>query len=706
MSDDKKYVVDLRIIAEWDWEKNNELGLDPQKISHGSTKHVFWICSKGHRYKARVDHRTIMGSSCPYCKGKIPIVGENDLATLYPHLLKEWDYEYNAPKIPSDFLSSSNKRVGWICSSCGNKWVTAIVHRTGSSSGCPKCAEIQRATTRTKTAAKKSGSLAEKYEKLLDEWDFDKNTKIIPTEVSAMSNKKVWWKCRKEGHSYVAPIGKRTIGQGCPICANKKILKGYNDLATEYSYLCKEWHPTRNGNLCPEDVFSGSNKRVWWKCNICNYEWRAYVYSRTGMNTGCPVCAGKIVIYGLNDITTTHPELVVEWDYEKNIECVPEEVSAGSNKRIWWICNKGHKWNAQINDRTHGRGCPICANTQRPIARQKTIVNKVGSLLNTNPKIAKQWHEEMNFPLFPNMISAGSSKKVWWKCEKGHVWQANINSRVKGNGCPICNGEKSSSFPEQAILFYLSQVTETIHRHKVDGYEIDVYLPAYNTGIEYNGRYYHRNRKEFDDKKMKYLQFKGINMIYIIECDKDGVDDAYIFYKYRKASYDNFGIVIEQILKRLSLYINHIDINRDRMLILEQYIIIEKENSFGNRCPDLVPEWNNEKNGKLSPYQVSHGSNKKVWWKCSKCAYEWQAVVHSRKKSGCPCCSGRICAGFNDLFTKMPNIANYWDYEKNEIQPSNLGPKSKLKVWWKCENNHSWNCSVQTQVKRIKCPYC
>ena len=123
---EKKYVSDYpHLIAEWDWELNT---IDPHKITHGSTKHAHWICRQKHKFSARIDHRTIMGSGCPYCAGKLPIPGQNDLATTHPYLIVEWDYEKNTKK-PEDYLAGSNTTVSWICQECGNHWDTSIYHR-------------------------------------------------------------------------------------------------------------------------------------------------------------------------------------------------------------------------------------------------------------------------------------------------------------------------------------------------------------------------------------------------------------------------------------------------------------------------------------------------------------------------------------------------------------------------------------------------
>lgn len=88
-------------------------------------------------------------------------------------------------------------------------------------------------------------------------------------------------------------IASRANGTGCPYCTNKKVLAGFNDLATVEPRIAAEWHPTLNGSLTPEMVTAGSRKKVWWECPL-GHVWKAAIYSRTGKKKcGCPVCAGK-----------------------------------------------------------------------------------------------------------------------------------------------------------------------------------------------------------------------------------------------------------------------------------------------------------------------------------------------------------------------------------------------------------------------------
>jgi len=107
-----------------------------------------------------------------------------------------------------------------------------------------------------------------------------------------------------------------------------------------------------------------------------------------------------------------------------------------SNKKAWWKCKKGHEWQATINSRNNGIGCPYCAG--------KKVLPGYNDLATTNPELALEWHPNRNESLSPTMVTSGSHKKVWWKCNKGHEWQATIDKRNRGNRCPVCAKEKRS----------------------------------------------------------------------------------------------------------------------------------------------------------------------------------------------------------------------------------------------------------------------
>ena len=289
-------------------------------------------------------------------------------------------------------------------------------------------------------------SLLEKYPELAKEWDNEKNGKAA-TMVTPGIRGKAWWICPK-GHSYQSTISHRLNGCNCPVCSNRKVLPGYNDLATTHPALLKEWMYDKN-EFHPEDVPAGTPRKAWWKCNTCGYEWETSILNRTRVNSGCPSCGGHVAHPGVNDLATTNPELIKEWDYERNKGILPSDIKAYSNHKYWWICPNGHSYKTVAAHRASGRGCPYCAGQK--------VWPGFNDLESQKPELAKEWNYEKNNPLKPSDFTVGSGKKVWWICDKGHEWIASIDNRVKKRGCPICDQEHKTSFPEQAIYFYLKQ---------------------------------------------------------------------------------------------------------------------------------------------------------------------------------------------------------------------------------------------------------
>jgi DNA-directed RNA polymerase subunit RPC12/RpoP len=140
----------------------------------------------------------------------------------------------------------------------------------------------------------------------------------------------------------------------------ENMIEKEKSLAYRFPELAKEWHPTKNGDLTPDDVLCGTHREVWWQCTK-GHEWKATVHHRTH-GTNCPYCSNKKVLVGFNDLATTNPRLAKEWHPIKNGKLTPLDIVEGSNKRVWWQCEKGHEWIATVVSRTNGIGCPYCSN--------------------------------------------------------------------------------------------------------------------------------------------------------------------------------------------------------------------------------------------------------------------------------------------------------------------------------------------------------
>jgi hypothetical protein len=267
------------------------------------------------------------------------------------------------------------------------------------------------------------------------EWHPAKNGDLTPDKVKPAARLKAWWQCDK-GHQWQAFVFNRTRGNNCPYCNRRKASKENNLLAVSPE-TAKLWHPTKNGDLSPDQVTPHSGKKVWWRCRK-GHEWKTTVGGMQSSKTGCPYCSGRIASEVYN-LAVLFPELVKEWHPTKNGNLTPEQVTPGSDRKVWWQCKKGHEWQAIIGNRTRKKyNCPYCVNH---------FVAKDNNFQVRYPELARQWHPTKNGKLTPDKVMPGSLRKVWWICRYGHVWKAALASRTnRGVGCPHCqrvNGRKS-----------------------------------------------------------------------------------------------------------------------------------------------------------------------------------------------------------------------------------------------------------------------
>ena len=476
---EKRYVSDnAQLMAEWDWEKNNELGFDPKTLTLGNNKKAWWKCQKGHEWEASIYNRN-KGSGCPYCSGRYAIKGKNDLQTVNPTLTSEWDYEKNGDLNPEQYTVNSHKKVWWKCSK-GHGWQTTISHRNNGS-GCPFCAGQK--------VSKGYNDLQTVNPTLAKEWNYEKNNGLTPMEVMPNSNKKAWWKCQK-GHEWQATIANRNCGYGCPICNSERktsfpeymlvfYLKKHGleliHLYKEQGYELDIYIPTKKIAIEYDGYLWHKNKtkkdleknKKCEKDGIKLYRIREglpplndssidYVVQKNqkdlsavlekilseiiGTNVEVDLERDAIAIENLREYTEkessilfSNPEIANEWNYERNGKLKPEHLAANSNKKVWWKCSKGHEWQARVSSRNSGNGCPYCS--------CKKVLKGYNDLQTVNPTLAKEWNYEKNNELTPTDVLPNSDKKVWWKCYKGHEWQAVIGNRNKGNSCPYCAGQ-------------------------------------------------------------------------------------------------------------------------------------------------------------------------------------------------------------------------------------------------------------------------
>lgn len=601
-------------------------------------------------------------------------------------LMAEWNWEKNADILPSQLTLCSHKKAWWKCSK-GHEWQATIADRN-KGYGCPYCSG--------RYTVKGENDLQTINPTLAKEWNLDKNSGLTPADVKPNSHNKVWWKCSK-GHEWQATISNRTMGRGCPYCSGKKVLNGYNDLQANNPTLAKEWNYEKNNGLAPVNVTSNSNKKVWWRCNK-GHEWQAIISSRN-KGHGCPYCSGLYVIKGENDLQTVNPSLAKEWNYEKNNESTPSEFLANSEKMVWWMCNKGHEWQASIANRNNGRGCPIC-NSERNTSFPEYVI--VYYLKKYGLDVVHSFRDkgyELDIYIPSKNIAIEYDGSFWHKNKAKKDLEKNFKCRKDGiklyrirEELPQLN-DSSIDYIIQENQRDLPNVLEKI-LSEIIGISVDIDLTRDAIAIE--------NLREYSEKERSIL------------CSNPKIAKEWNYDKNGNLRPEYFAANSNKKVWWLCSEGHEWQATIDGRNngygcpYCSGRYAARGENDLQTFNPSLAKEWNYEKNDELTPTDVTSNSGQKVWWKCDK-GHEWQAKVYHRNNgSGCPYCSGRnAIKGENDLQTVNPNLAKEWNYEKNNgLTPVEVMPNSGKKVWWKCKEGHEWQATIGSRNKGSSCPIC
>lgn len=267
-----------------------------------------------------------------------------------------------------------------------------------------------------------------------------------PSRIAIGSSKKFEWNC-VAGHTYWTSPASRKRGRGCPYCAGKGVLAGFNDLATLFPDISEE------ALFDPTSVRPKSHKKVLWRCNK-GHEYEMVVAARTAGGQ-CTVCGNRQVVPGVNDLATTHPALAAEAMFD------PTSVTFGAGIRLRWKCPAGHIYEMTPNARSHrGRGCPTCSGNR--------VEMGANDLATVNPGLARE-------ALFdPTTVTAGSSRRLRWRCSEGHEYVQTVVKRSEGGGCPYCAGKAilegfndlQTAAPELGVEALFDPTTLTLNSNK------------------------------------------------------------------------------------------------------------------------------------------------------------------------------------------------------------------------------------------------
>ena len=491
-----------KLAKEWDPKKN--LNLKPEDVSSGSQKQYWWLCKKGHSWLASPNSRTrnhysnfkkkkILGTGCPYCSNQ-KVCEDNNLKFLYPKIAKQWHPTKNNQIKPKDIIAKSNKKYWWICKNGHTFQCTA--YEKIRRNGCYYCSGKRVCD---------DNSLKILYPKIANQWHPTKNGNLTPDKfTTGSSTRNFWWRC-SYGHKWKATIYSRAKRKtNCPYCSNRKI-SSTNSLKILFPKVAEEWHPTKNGNLTPDKIVPGSNKKVWWLCQN-NHEWKTNPISRTGDKlSGCPRCSKRISTFEIRllseleqlfinvkpifkfknneiDLYLPNQRIGIEYDgwyYHKNsiqkdtkknkilksnninlirFREIPLSIISKNDilieqnklkkkdidtliKKIIFISKINTK---EINEYLTKKNFQYEKEYKRYLSFYPSPIPQK-SLKRTHPNLCREWDYNKNYPLKPENFYTNSGQKVWWLCKKKHSWEIRIAARTqkgRSTGCPYCNGKK------------------------------------------------------------------------------------------------------------------------------------------------------------------------------------------------------------------------------------------------------------------------
>ena len=511
----------------------------------------------------------------------VPKPGES-LADLFPEVAAQWHPTKNGDRLSGDVKPKSSRKVWWSCPAApDHEWEATVASRS-SGRGCPFCAPFNTLPSSTNNFADHGPSEA------VAEWDDAANGDLRPQDVTLHSHQSVWWKCDVGGdHLWLAVVGSRARGSGCPFCRGLRGSSTNNLRDHGPQEVVAQWDTKRNAPLTPEDVPLKSEKRIWWKCDAAeDHRWRAAISSRVA-GSGCPFCAPFKTRPSSTNNFRDHgpPDAVSLWDHDRNVPLTPDQVTPFSMRKVWWRCRVAddHSWNGSVADRSRGHGCPYC-DGKRP-----SSTNNLRG--HASREIVDSWDLEANDGLDPSQVTLASKRKYWWKCEAApdHQWRVDVGSRRR-HGCPFCAPFNT--------------------------------LPSSTNNLLDHGPTWLVSQWDWERN--------------------EGMDPSSLTVRSHSKAHWLCGAAPDhrwqaRVIDRTKPHQEH-----RGCAFCSGQLPSSTNNLLDHGSAAILAEWDGDANGDLTPDAVTLGSAKKVAWKCAFVdGHTWCATVASRTKrgTGCPHCT-------------------------------------------------------------------
>ena len=457
----------------------------------------------------------------------------------------------------------------------------------------------------------------------------------------------------------------------------RRLTTGVNDLNTLFPEIACEM---LEGD--PSQVTKGSTKKYSWMCSK-GHIYLMSVAQRT-RGRGCAVCAGKQINVGFNDLKSRFPEIAAEadgWD--------PTCVTFSSNLNKQWKCKFGHIWKANINNRTsQSMGCPYCSG--------RFALAGFNDLATTHPEIAREMHLSD-----PREFTFGSGKKVKWKCDLGHIWTSSVAQRMRVD-CPTCHIRVKSIVVGKNDL-------ETTHPHiaiQANGWDPKSVSAGSGEKLPWKCNKGHvwvaavGKRTSVDPRNCPVCSNQRVLAGYNdlksthpeIAANAMGWDPRLVVagsnkkMNWKCSKGHTYSAAVNSVVRGASC------------LVCCNQVIQPGVNDLATTHPLIAVQADG-----WDPTLIHIGSHKKMAWRCD-IGHSWSAVVSSRKRNSCPVCANRVVlAGFNDLATHFPALAN----EADGWDPTTHAFATTTKVLWKCQEGHRWRSTIKNRSQLGRgCPTC
>ncbi len=484
-------LADVRpdLVREWVSDANDRT---PSELTPKSNYKATWRCRYGHEWRTTIVNRTHNGSGCPFCAGqssRLEVFLLCELRSIYHQV--EWraklqgveadiflpipgiaievdgDYWHSRKHSADRRKTAALEAQGFVVVRVRDSRLPAIEGRVVQYC-VPQdimriCIDLVREITRTHPSGAAETYLSESRQRadtayremiarlpapppgetledthpeVAAEWDFEANAPLTPDLLSPGSEQKVAWICAA-GHHWNATVKNRTRRRsGCPDCSRaeasdrvrRQRAKQLGSLEGANPAFLKMWDCVANPTLDQSQLAVTSGLPVHWRCEHGHSFTKSP--SQMAKDQRCPEC---------RSLAFAHPPLVSEWDFERNEGLLPDRVTQGSGRRVWWKCGQGHSWQATVAMRVSGTGCPVCFEQQRCLDADAAAARRTNqSLSEYAPDWLAEWDAELNGEVDPTSVPIKSDDRYWWRCECGHSFEKSPRQRSRGVGCPTC----------------------------------------------------------------------------------------------------------------------------------------------------------------------------------------------------------------------------------------------------------------------------